>query len=119
MRFVKSLILGGLGLVPLATLLPGCVENESSFFVERALRLGEDADCVYEVDLPSYATGEMDLSLTNTYGLMVSVANQVQALGDPNLLRTETSYIRLEGAEVSIEGLAGASSAASNARASR
>jgi len=116
MRFVKSLILGGLSLVPLATLTPGCVENESSFFIERALYLDPESDCTFEVDLPSYPTGTLDLAIGeanetgSSYSIVVAAANQLQALGDPDLLRTETSYIRLEGAEVTIEGLSGAPS---------
>jgi len=53
MRFVKSLMLAGLGLAALAVLPTGCVANESSFFVDHALALAADADCQFEVDLPS------------------------------------------------------------------
>jgi hypothetical protein len=109
MRFVKSVMLSGLGLMLLAALSPGCAANESSFFVQHALALDQDSDCGFEVDLPSYSSGIMDVALDSGYGLAFSVANQLQSLGNPNLLRTETSYIRLEGAEINIEALSGGS----------
>lgn len=110
MRFVKSLVPVGLGLLALAG-PTGCVDNESSFFVQHALSLGSDAECIFESDLPSYSAGVMDIGVRDaSYGLAVSVANQLASLGDPDLLRTETSYIRLEGAEISIQGLNGAPS---------
>jgi len=110
MRFVKSLVPVALGLMVLAG-PTGCVTNESSFFVEHALALGADAECVFEADLPSYSAGVMDIGVQGAgYGIAVSVANQLASLGDTDLLRTETSYIRLEGAEISIESVSGGSS---------
>jgi len=109
MRFVKSVMLSGLGLMLLVGLVPGCVANESSFFVEHALALDQDSECAFEVDLPSYSSGIMDVALESGYGLAFSVANQLRALGNANQLRTETSYIRLEGAEITIEVLEGGS----------
>jgi hypothetical protein len=114
MRFVKSLVPAGLGLVAALVAPTGCVDNESSFFVQHALLIEEGGDCIFESDLPAYSAGVLDLSVQGpayaSYGIGVSVANQLASLGDPNLLRTETSYIRLEGAEISIEGLNGAPS---------
>lgn len=111
MRFVKSLVPAGLALVAALVAPTGCVTNESSFFVEHALSLALGDECIFEADLPSYTAGRMDIGVRGaTYGIAVSVANQLASLGDSNLLRTETSYIRLEGAEVSIQGLNGAPS---------
>jgi hypothetical protein len=111
MRFVKSLMVAGLGLGSLLVLPAGCVTNESSLFVEHALYLDAGSECSFDTDLPAYASGQMDIGIRNAgYGLAISLVNQLQALGDPDLLRTETSYIRLEGAEVSIEPITGGTS---------
>lgn len=114
MRFVKSFVPAGLALMAALVAPTGCVTNESSFFVQHALLIDEGEDCIFESDLAAYSAGVLDLGVLGpedaTYGIGVSVANQLASLGDPNLLRTETSYIRLEGAEISIEGLNGAPS---------
>jgi hypothetical protein len=111
MRFVKSLMVTGLGLGSLLVLPAGCVTNESSLFVEHALLLDAGSECVFDTDLPSYTSGRMDIGIRyGGYGLAISLVNQLQSLGDPDLLRTETSYIRLEGAEVAIEPITGGTS---------
>jgi len=110
MRFVKSLLLAGSGLLALGA-AGGCAANESSLFVQHALLLEEGGDCLFETNSATYAYGQMDIGVRNAgYALGVSLANQLARLGDSELLHTETSYIRLEGAEVSFEAVSGGSS---------
>lgn len=88
----------------------GCVENRSTFYVERGLFV-EEGDCQVSVDALTLQSGVMDLELTGSYFLPVVVANQLQPLGDNDQLRAETSRIVVEGFEVEIEGLGGATPA--------
>ena len=80
---------------------PGCAENESSLFV-RAVLVVEPPECVVKSDPGSafLLQGVMDVGLTQSYRAALLVGNQLVRRGSRDQLRTETSRIRLQGAEV-------------------
>lgn len=104
MRFAKSLLLG-LTSVPLALLsTTGCVEEQPSLYVERALLVTED-ECLVEVDLPSYSSGTLDIAVDAArYTLPLSLVNQLRRTANANQLRAETNVVLLDGAEVNVTG---------------
>lgn len=106
-RRLKSVARRSCVLASLAGLLSmsACAENRTTLFIERGLYIPPEDDCLISVDLNGLQSGVMDLDLTNSYSASVSVANQMQPLGDPDRLRAETSRIQLEGFEVEIEGI--------------
>jgi hypothetical protein len=88
---------------------PSCVENRSSLFVLGVLALEAGDGCEVEVSETAamWARGNYDPSLGRGYWVYLLLGNQLQELGDPETLRTETSRIQLEGAEVEVETLDG------------
>jgi hypothetical protein len=63
------------------------------------------SDCVLSPssDGPFIGIGTLDLAVRDTYIAALVVGNQLTERGSRNQLRTETSRVRLEGAEVSLE----------------
>ena len=51
----------------------------------------------------SSGLGTLDLALRDSYVASILVGNQLTERGSRNQLRTETSRVRLEGAEVTLE----------------
>lgn len=91
-------LLGGLWLSVL-----GCAENESTLFIRGVAKIG--SDCTYsatgedDVLLPR---GVYDLGFQGSYQAGLILGNQMNARGQKARLRTETSRILLEGAEVTL-----------------
>jgi hypothetical protein len=104
MRSVRAM---GLGLC----LALGACDNEPTSLVIRGIGIPEaDNDCTIT---PSATTltrpaGTLDVGLTQQYEAWVVVANQLTPRGRKNNLRTETSGVVLEGAEVRVEDSQGA-----------
>lgn len=90
----------------------GCAENRSSLFIAYALVATSSEDgCTLEVsdDATAITKGTMDLSQTEQYTTALVFGNQLTPRADQRLLRTETSRIQLEGAEVTVSALDGGS----------
>jgi len=102
--------LGGLTtLLALGALLgPGCAENQSSLFVRGAMLVPSDT-C--EVSADASATlifrGVLDLAFTTEYRGVLLVGNQMVRRGNSASLRTETSRVSFESADVRILDAAG------------
>jgi hypothetical protein len=92
------------GSLALLGALSGCAENESSLFIVGVLSI-DDNECVVEPrpEGPFLFSGTLDLALRTSYAAPLLVGNQLTERGSRNQLRTETSRIRLEGAEVTLE----------------
>jgi hypothetical protein len=88
----------------------GCAENRSSFFIPYAVQVkSEEGGCKIETgaDVAVITRGTMDLELTSHYVSTLAFANQLIPRSVPNLLRTETNIILVEGAEVAVTSLTG------------
>ncbi len=81
-----------------------CADNESSVFIRGVLK-PDDTKCSFVAD-PSterLPVGSMDLAFTREYYAGLLVGNELVEKGSSDLLRTETSRFRIEGAEVELE----------------
>jgi hypothetical protein len=92
-----------------SALAAGCAENESMMFILGVAEIS-GSDCVLTPSLegPFVGLGVLDLALSDTYIAPLVVGNQITERGSRNQLRTETSRVRLEGAEVVLESAGGA-----------
>lgn len=94
---------GGLTtLLALGALLgPGCAENRSSLFVRGALKFPADT-CEVDADpsSPVLLRGTLDLAFTTEYSAALLVGNQMVRRGNAATLRTETSRVNFESADV-------------------
>ncbi len=99
---------GGLSLALLGA-VSGCADNESSLFIIGVLSI-DDNECVVDPrpEGPFLFSGTLDLALRTSYSAPLLVGNQLTERGSRNQLRTETSRVRLEGAEVTLETANGA-----------
>lgn len=106
--YSRSLGLALLVTAPFALLGPvACADNKSTLFIRHVL--AKPDDCLFKPD-PAGAfigQGTLDLQFTDTYAPFVLVGNQMVAQGDDDTLKTETSRIQLQGAEVSLTTAAG------------
>jgi hypothetical protein len=94
----------GLAAVASSSLAAGCAENESMMFIVGVVDIS-DSDCTLEPNAngPFIGLGTLDTSIRTTYIAPIVVGNQITERGSRNQLRTETSRVRLEGAEVVLE----------------
>jgi len=93
-----------------ATLIaPACVDNESSLFIRQVL-VTPSKTCSVKADITSETLGEgfLDGSFGVPYTAALLVGNQLVRRGDPDRLKTETSRIRIESADVSVLDASGA-----------
>lgn len=99
-----------LAAAPLTLLGPaGCADNKSTIFIKHVLAKPED--CLFEAD-PSAAfigSGRVDLAVTDSYAPFLLIGNQMVPQGDDDTLKTETSRVALQGAEVNLEVAGGGS----------
>ncbi len=93
---------------PFAVMGPaGCADNKSTIFVKHVLAPTDD--CSFEADptAPALFYGLMDLAVTDTYTAVLLVGNQLVPQGEDDQLRTETSRVALQGAEVRLDAIGG------------
>lgn len=86
-----------------AGLATGCVDNESSLFIVGVFNLSA-SDCLAKPDSEAELlfAGTIDLAFTSTYEAALLVGNQLTEQGSREKLRTETSRMRLQGADVTL-----------------
>jgi len=98
----------GVAVVVASSLAAGCAENESMMFIIGVADIS-GSDCVLSpsTDGPFLGIGTLDLAIRDTYIAALVVGNQLTERGSRNQLRTETSRVRLEGAEVILEDAGG------------
>lgn len=92
-----------------ACLVPGCAPNDSALFI-RGVLAQVAPQCTVTADPAALmlGSGTLDLEFTNTYVAALLVGNQLVRRGSKDLLRTETSRVRLEGAVVTVSTAGGA-----------
>ncbi len=87
-----------------SSLAAGCADNESMMFIIGVADI-TGSDCVLSpsTEGPFIGIGTLDVAVRDTYIAAIVVGNQLTERGSRNQLRTETSRVRLEGAEVILE----------------
>ena len=105
---LKTLL--ALGVVAIsASALPSCATNDSMMFIVGVAARKAGA-CTVSADLttPILAKGTLDRTFASEYVAALLVGNQVTQRGSRDRIRTETSRISLQGAEVRLESTQGA-----------
>jgi hypothetical protein len=93
--------------------IPACVHNDSSIFIQDVLApqsVSSGEQCKYTTDPTQLyiPAGTLDTSLRADYSAVFLVGNQMVAEANPQTPTTETSTVRVEGAEVRITNATGA-----------
>lgn len=83
--------------------LVGCADNESVMFI-KGVMLMEPPECTVTAEAGAVLllNGTVDAALTEVYQSVLLVGNQLVRKGSPNQMRTETSRVSMEGAEVHV-----------------
>jgi hypothetical protein len=106
-----SMLVGALlTLVALSVNVPGCVHDDSSFYIYNVLAppQGSTSGCVFTNDntQPAFSEGYLDVmavqAFNNNYIAEILVANQLIPMANQQLVVDETSTITIEGAVVTI-----------------
>ncbi len=95
------------GLTLLAAVTTSCVHDDSTVFVSQVLApqlVSPGTVCVYTADptQPHITSGVLDAALRVNYTAEFLLANQVVPRGDPTQPQTETSFVKIKGAVVTI-----------------
>ncbi len=98
-RWLRSLVLIGF-----ASSLVGCTENGVSLFIQGVPRPDPEEGCSVDPDPGGsfYVTGKLDKAFTPAYVRSVLIGNQIQARGEADTLRPETSQVHFYEAEVTV-----------------
>jgi hypothetical protein len=107
-RFSTKYLFGFALTAMVATSLPSCADNNSMMFVAGVLVRKQGA-CEVKADIAAefQQNGIFDRQFATDYIAALLVGNQVTQRGSRDRLRTETSNISLEGAEVRLENSKG------------
>ncbi|MDC3952210.1 hypothetical protein KEG38_21015 [Polyangium jinanense] len=102
MKIQRRHIGGVAALLALGGLLgAGCAENRSSLFVRGALVFDTDTcGVVAETTAPTLLRGTLDVAFASEYNAALLVGNQLVRRGNAATLRTETSRVQFESADV-------------------
>jgi hypothetical protein len=100
---LRSIAVTVLGTAGSAVLAPGCADNNSSLFITAVL-YRKPPQCVVIADQTqeTLGGGVLDLSFTKSYVAALLVGNQLTSRGSKQTLRTETSRVTLNGAEITL-----------------
>lgn len=104
MSRLSKLTAAALAVAVSGSLAGGCADNESMMFIVGVVDVS-GSDCILQPSLegPFVGLGRLDTAIRDTYIAAIVVGNQLTERGSRNQLRTETSRVRLEGAEVTLE----------------
>src|SRR5690606_16157674 len=79
----------------------GCADNHSTLFVVGVLARSDDCSgYIFDPGQPRLGSGLMDKLMVDGYSAGLLLGNQLVAQGNNDQVRTETSRIALQGAEV-------------------
>jgi hypothetical protein len=90
----------------------GCVHDDSSIFVSQVLApqfVTPGMACIFTSD-PTQASinsGTLDVAVTSNYFAEILVGNQLVPRGDPNQPQTETSFVNVQGAVITVNDTQG------------
>lgn len=107
-RKLRSLTIGTVLGTALALLTAGCVDDKSTLFIMGVL-YREPPGCTAEND-PSntfLGSGTLDVALRSSYQATLLIGNQYTPRGSKDNLRTETTRVTLQGAEVRLTQVVG------------
>ena len=90
---------GIIALLLVSVFAKGCVDNETTFFVEHIKVPPEPPECVVSPSDAWISTGLVDLAFRNAYPSHYLVTNQAVSRVDLPNLKTETNGINIDGAE--------------------
>lgn len=85
-----------------ALLGSGCADNETTVFIRNVIVPNQDCSVTPDPGGLFYPTGFLDAAFARRYHASLLVGNSLVPRGDDNRLRTETSRVRLERAEVRV-----------------
>jgi hypothetical protein len=111
MKRVCGHVLAGLtvlaGVVAAGSVVSACVHDDSTLFVDEVLApqyVTPGTTCAWTADptQPHLTSGVLDVALSGEYVAEFLLGNQIVPAGNPNQPQTETSYISVQGAVVSI-----------------
>jgi hypothetical protein len=90
----------------------GCVHDDSTIFVSQVLAQQEvtpGMSCMFTSDptQASISSGTLDAALLSSYTAVTLVGNQLVPRGDPNQPQTETSFVTVQGAVVTLNDTMG------------
>jgi hypothetical protein len=113
MKCVSGKVLAGLMLLVGTSVVPACDHNDSSIFIQNVLAqqaVTPGQECKYTTDPTQLyiSAGTLDTLLRADYSAVFLVGNQMVAEANPQTPTTETSTVRVEGAEVRITNATGA-----------
>ena len=104
---------GALIVTAIATVwAPGCAHNDSTLFVLDVLApqsVAQGTKCLFTSDptQPYLASGILDVALRSSYTGYFLVGNQMLSQVSTSAPRTETSYVNVQGAYVTVRDLSG------------
>lgn len=79
----------------------GCAENRSSLFVRGVLKFDPDTcEVTAEATAATILRGALDVAFTTEYSAALLIGNQMVRRGNAATLRTETSRVQFESADV-------------------
>jgi hypothetical protein len=95
------------GVTTLGSAVSACVHDDSTVFVSEMLApqlVSVGSQCLYTADptQPHITSGVFDVALVSSYTGSFLLANQVVPRADPNQPQTETSFVTITGAVVTI-----------------
>lgn len=109
-RIVPRIFGGIVAALAAVAVAGGCADNETMLYIIGVQKLS--GECVAKPDLsqPLIGGGVLDIALRNppVYQAALIVGNQLVPRGEEEKLRTESSHIVLEGAEVTLTDIGGA-----------
>lgn len=94
----KQLVMG----VAVATLLCGCAENRSSFFIMGILAPDDECAAEPSEEGPYIPQGALDIAYASNYIIFPQLSNQLSGRGDEQNFISETNGIQVEGANIKI-----------------
>jgi hypothetical protein len=107
-RVLGHVVAGAAGLLAIGVVSASCAHDDTTLFVYDVLAaqlVTPPAMCTYTADptQPYISQGTLDWDIKRSgYDAVVLLGNQLHPQADPNVPRTETSYIQVQGAVVRI-----------------
>src|ERR1700722_16809754 len=111
-RLWGHILAGGLLLGGAAAVSTACVKDNSTVFIFDVLAqqlVSPGSECLFTTDptQPYISAGVLDIGFRDTYFAEFLVGNQIVPQGNPSTPQTETSYVHLTSAVVTVSDIEG------------